>query len=247
MKPTSRLLYRLILLMPAWPTGGYPASAQNAAKMLSMPGVTVTGRGEVKIRPDKLDVIVGVSTGQKSSQAVVADNAAALQRLQNAVRKAGVVEKDIQTESSSVAPTYTRDTDPETPGLLSAPRILNYSMYSHVRVTVRNPARVGDILDAIKSAGSSEIESVQITEEAQKAAQNEALEKAVQDARRKADLLVKAAGVRLNGVIAITDDTGGHHPIFRTASDLAVPFAPNELVITAKVTITYGLTGILSK
>src|SRR5687767_10141527 len=59
--------------------------------------LTVTGQGEIKNKPDKADITIGVVTENKSSNVAARDNAEASQRVQNALKRLGIAEKDIQT------------------------------------------------------------------------------------------------------------------------------------------------------
>ena len=233
-----------------------PVLAQNAEKPLTVPHLVVTGKGEVKIRPDKMEVTIGVVTENVSSQAAAGSNAEASQRVQNAVRKAGVVDKDIQTVNYSITPRYNDVPLAATDRTARKPQIIGYRVYNQVRVTIRNMAKMGDVLDAATGAGSNSIEGIVMSVEDQKAAEGDALEKAVQDAQRKATRLVKAAGVRLNGILELTDNTG-YSPI-RMMSYAAAntggfgggggapisPIAPGEVTITANVTIIYGILNL---
>lgn len=223
------------------------ALAQNAEKPLTVPHLVVTGKGEVKIRPDKMEVTIGVVTENMSSQTAASSNAEASQRVQTAVRKAGVVEKDIQTVNYSITPIYNNVPLAATDRTARKPQIIGYRVYNQVRVIIRNIAKMSDVLDAATGAGSNTIEGIAMGVEDQRAAEGDALEKAVQDAQRKATRLVKAAGIKLNGIFELTDNTG-YSPIrimsFARADANAfggggTPISPGELTVTANVTIIY--------
>ncbi len=221
-----------------------PATAQNNDKSLSIPHITVSGQGEIKVRPDKMDVTIGVVTEDKASHAAAASNAQASQRVQEAIRKAGVADKDIRTVNYSVSPVY-GEFRPVV-GRQQPPKITGYRVYNQVRVTVRNLAKISDVLDAATAAGSNTIEGIVLGLEDQKAAEGEALEKAVQDARRKADHMVKAGGTAIRGILEMTDNTGYSPRMLsfsraEAGAPASTPIAAGELTVTASVTVTYGL------
>ena len=231
------MLPALVLVPSAW--------AQNNERVLNIPHITVSGQGQVKVRPDKMDVTIGVVTEDKSSQTAAAANAQASQSVQSAVRKAGVAEKDIQTVNYSVSPVYS---DPRTVAGArpQPPKITGYRVYNQVRITVRSLAKISDVLDAATAAGSNTIEGIVLGLEDQKAAEGEALEKAVQDARRKADHMVKAAGTALTGILEMSDNSGYSPRMLafgrsEAGPSASTPIAAGELTITANVTVTYGL------
>jgi len=113
---------------------------------------------------------------------------------------------------------------------------------------------MGDILDAAASAGSNTVENIGFGREDQNAAEDEAMTKAVAEARHRADTIAKAAGVRIVGVYDINTS-----PVFRpgpvmfaravgAADNAAVtPVAPGELTVSANVTIVYELSPELGK
>ncbi len=96
-----------IALLPAVLAGAQEAQPDNAPeRRTAQRRLTVTGQGEVRVRPDMAVITIGVVTGDKTSQAAARANAEAAQKVQNAVRAAGVAEKDIQTVNYSIDPVY---------------------------------------------------------------------------------------------------------------------------------------------
>lgn len=223
-----------------------PAQAQDDMdKSKALRRLTVSGQGEVKNRPDKADITIGVVTENKSSQEAARANAEASQRVQNAVKQKGVAEKDIQTVNYSVQPIYVYPT-PQNPNRKQ--EITGYRVYNQVRVTVRDLPKMGDILDAATGAGSNTIEGIALGLQDSQASEDAALEKAIQDAKRKADRMARAAGARIVGVYDINEGTNVR-PVpmmmrrgeFGAAADAATPIQPGELTITATVTIVYEI------
>ncbi len=232
----------------------HSAVAQDAPKNLTVPHLIVTGQGDVKVKPDKMEVTLGVVTEDKSSQVASRRNAVIAQQVQSAVRKAGVANKDVQTVNYSVTPVYS-ESIPATPGTKQQlPHITGYRVYNQVRVVVRDLAKMSDVLDGATAVGSNTIEGIALGLEDQKAAEGQALEKAVQDARRKADHMAKAAGASILNILELSDTTGYGGPIRpmmmarrMDAAEAATPIAPGELTITANVTIIYGISGLLKQ
>ena len=231
---------------------GRSALAQDAVKNPSVPHMTVTGQGDVKVKPDKMEVTIGVVMEDKSSQAAARASAEAAQRLQTAIKKAGVADKDVQTVNYTVTPVYS-DFLPAQPGVKQqSPHITGYRVYNQVRVIVRDLAKMSDVLDGATAAGSNTIEGIALGLEDQKAAEGQALELAVLDARRKADHLAKAAGTSILNILELSDNTGYRGPprpmMLSRRMDgggVATPISPGELTITAKVTILYGISQFL--
>jgi uncharacterized protein len=206
--------------------------------------LTVTGQGEVKAKPDKADITIGVVTENKSSQVAAKENAEASKRVHDTVKKLGIADKDIQTVNYSVQPlmVYPGQGEPR-----RKPEITGYRVYNQVRVTVRDLPKMGDILDAATQAGSNTIEGIALGLQDPTANEDMALEKAVREARRKADRMAMTAGTRILGVYEINEGTNVRPiPVMygragAAAEDAATPIQPGELTVTATVTIVYEI------
>lgn len=199
----------------------------------------VTGHGEMQSRPDRAEIVIGVVTENKSSGIAVKENATAAKRVYDAIRQRGVAEKDIQTVNYSIQPVMP---PAEPPG--RRPEITGYRVYNQVRVTVRELARVSDILDAVAGAGANMIEGISFGLQDATAAEEQALEKAIQDARRKADRIAAASGARIIGIYEINQEARSFPgPVmFRAAeADQGPPIAAGALTISARVTIVYEI------
>ncbi|HDY74373.1 MAG TPA: DUF541 domain-containing protein, partial [Euryarchaeota archaeon] len=69
-------------------------------------GIVVTGEGKMRVTPDQAVLTVGVVTTGGSSQEAVAENSAVMNQVVSALKRAGVDEKDIQTQSVNVWPEF---------------------------------------------------------------------------------------------------------------------------------------------
>lgn len=231
----------LLVLLPVL---SVQAQEENLDKSRGLRRLTVTGQGEVKNKPDKADITVGVVTENKSSQVAAKDNAQASQRIHTALKKLGIAEKDIQTVNYSVQPmmVYATPTEPQ-----RKPQITGYRVYNQVRITVRDLPKMGEILDAATGAGSNTIEGIAFGLQEPQASEDSALDKAIREARRKADRMAMAAGVRIVGIYEINE--GGNMRPFplmmgraADAAEANTPIASGELTISATVTIVYELS-----
>ena len=98
---------------------------------------------------------------------------------------------------------------------MAMPKIVGYQVQNEVRVTVREIGKSGALLDQVVSAGANQISGIQFDVADPQAAADEALRKAIADARRKAELMAAAAGVRIVRVLDISG--GGGFPMFARA------------------------------
>ncbi len=119
-----------------------PASAQAADP--STDSVTVNGVGTVKSVPDEANFSFGVETRANTAQAAIAANAAQMEKLIAALRKAGA--REIATQWVSVYPVVTDD----------GTTVDGYSASNSVSATI-GVARAGALIDAAAGAGANQI------------------------------------------------------------------------------------------
>lgn len=215
---------------------GRPETAGGASKPAG--GITVTGVGTVTSVPNEATFTVGVQSEGATAREALASNSDQMNRVIAALKATGVDESDIKTQDVSVSPSYRDEGE-----------IDGYSARNSVSVTIHNLSKAGAVLDAASNAGANEVYGPMLSRSNQDKLQEDALSDAVDDARRKAQTLAKAAGVRLGSVTAITEGfSGGPEPYYaedggaRLAMDKAAPIEPGTQDVQASVTVTFAIT-----
>lgn len=214
------------------------------------PAVTVEGtllavsaEGRVESAPDMATLSLGVLTEGQTAAAALADNSRRMNALTQALRGAGVAERDIQTSNVSVNPQYVYAEN-------QRPRITGYQANNTVSVRVRNLDRLGRIIDAAVEAGGNTVNGVSFSHQDPEAQLDAARREAAAAARRRAELYAQAFGLRVHRVVAISE-AGGYAPpmpmpVFaRMETDGAAapppPVAPGEISTSISVNVTYEL------
>ena len=225
----------------ALPLAG-PALAEPPVAQL-----TANGEASVGAVPDIAIVTIGVTTRALTARAALDGNSADLERVIAAVRAEGVADKDIGTSGFSVFPVYeqppvradgtTDDTNP--------PKIVGYQVTNEVRVTIRAIATSGGILDKVVGAGANQVNGIAFDLSDPDTPADAALAEAVEDARKKAEIMAKAAGVKLVRILSVSAGGSGPMPYRAEMSVLgkAVPVMPGERQVTANATVTWEIAG----
>jgi uncharacterized protein YggE len=203
--------------------------------------ITVTGTGTATVSPDTADVRLGVTVNRTTVKDARAVAASRMTQVIAALKKLGIADKDIQTTSISLQPTYdyTNNGNP--------PRITGYSFSNGVAVTVRNLDLVGDVIDDSLAAGATSLDGVGFRVADPAAAETQARTEAMTQARSSADTLAKASGVSISGVASISEvSTPVPGPVFygraalgAAAPDQATPVQPGTTDVTITVTVAY--------
>ena len=259
----------LALAMVAAMAPAFPAVAQTAPAVAPLgPNgaiLSLTAEGRSTRAPDLAMFTAGVVTQGRTASEALTENSRQMAAVAAALRRAGVAERDIQTSSLSLSPRYT---NPERDAMIraretrepyvppaepSAPRIVGYDARNHVQVRVRRVAEMGRIIDALAAAGANEINGPHFTMDEPRAALDEARSAAVAEARQRAELYARAAGMRVVRIVSITE-AGGYYPVqgiigsgMRTfdvasAPPPPPPVSPGELSLGVNVSVQFELT-----
>ncbi|HEY7827073.1 MAG TPA: SIMPL domain-containing protein [Candidatus Limnocylindrales bacterium] len=181
--------------------------------------ISVSGTGTVTLKPDVADLHLGVAVSRPSVKAAQADAAAAMTKVLAALKALGIDDKDIQTSNVSLQPTYDYQNGS------NPPRITGFQMSNSVTITVRDLAKVGDAIDNSLAAGATSVDGVTFRVSDQTAAEAQARQAAMTEARAKADTLASSAGIAIAGVASIVETSA---PIYNPMPFAAGAAAPTD-------------------
>jgi uncharacterized protein YggE len=201
-----------------------------------LPGITVTGTGTASAVPDVADWSFGVQSDADAAAAAMSSAAEATQKIIDALRGAGIEQRDLRTEHVSLYPRTTDD----------GRAVIGYTASSSVHATVRKLDKAGAIVDAAVRAGANEIYGPTLRVDDTRAQYQAAAEAALDDARSRAEALAAKAGLTLGAPVAIVDGGGGSPmPAYDRAlagAESAVPIEPGVNEITAALTVTFAIS-----
>jgi uncharacterized protein len=206
-------------------------------------GIVVTGEGSVAVAPNNALIRIGATVRNNTVTAALDTNSKAMTAIIAALQSAGVAASDIQTARFSIQPIYAQATSFSSPGAGAAPKLAGYSVSNHVTVTIRDTDKIGVLIDRAVSAGANDIGNISFAVSDTSKVLDPARAAAIADARRKAEIYAKAAGVRLGTVQWITEDTGGGSPMpmMARAAAAPVPIASGEDTLWVRVTVGFDI------
>jgi uncharacterized protein len=220
------------------------AAAQQATPVAvgEMPAtVYVNGQGVVTVAPDTASVIVGVNIIETTLRSAQDKATTQMTAVIDALKAAGIDEKDIQTVNYSVniLQNYDQNGNPAT--------IEGFQVSNQVNVTVRDLAQLGTILDTVVGQGANAIYGISFFVDDPSAAASRARELAVQDAKRKAEELAAAAGMEVGRILSISESYSPQPMPYAferseaADSASAVPIQAGSTAIQVDVQVTYEL------
>lgn len=202
---------------------------------------SVTGEGKVSVPPDLAIVTVGVQAQGATVKAVQDLLNKNINAVSDAVKKAGVDSKDVQTSGYNINPSYDYNGGSQ--------RITGYQASTNLTIKVRQIDNSNAVIDAATAAGANQVGGITFDVNDKTKAQNDARQLAVADAKSKAQNAAKIAGFSLGKIINYTEDFGNvirPVPMMATSDKAVSVSAPTQVEpgsndITVNVTLEYQI------
>ena len=202
--------------------------------------VVVTGEGSISVAPDVVQIRSGVSTRGKTVREAAETNSKTMAAILTALTESGIPQKDVRTAQLSIQPVYAA----QEPG--KEQKLVGYSVANHVSAKIKHVEKLGDVLDRLIAAGATEVWNVEFLISDPAKVLDQAREAAIADARRKAEVYARAAGVPLGRVVSIEEESGASSPmpmraLAQPAPGAHVPIAPGENTLRAVVSVAFEI------
>lgn len=202
---------------------------------------SVTGEGKSTVSPDIAVVNVGVQANGSAVKQVQDELNRKMNAVSEAIKRVGVKSEDIQTSNYSIYPQY----DYQSGGQ----RIMGYQASSNLTIKVRDIDRTNEVIDGATAAGANQVGGISFDVDDKTKAQNEAREKAVAEAKRKAQDAARIAGFRLGTIVNYQESFGDQpRPIPLIAKEgvgiggeVPTQIEPGSSEIVVTVTLSYQI------
>jgi hypothetical protein len=217
-----------------------PAPAQTASAEPAPPAViSVTGEATVSVAPDLAQIDAGVMSDAKTAREASEANNAAMGKVLLALKGANIAEKDFQTWRLQLQP----QTAPKSSG--PSP-IVGYRASNRVTIRLHDVSKLAAVIDTLVGAGANDIGGISFMVSNASKLLDEARERAVADARRKAEIYAKAAGVTLGVPLSISEEGApGPSPLFRAkmvgGMAASAPVAQGEETLAVSVSVSWAI------
>lgn len=216
---------------------------QPAATTPVARSITVVGEGKVSIEPDIARVSIGVETVKNTVQEASTENKTTVESVLTALRAQGIEDKDIQTSGFTI---YAERYGPEGP---LAEGDVRYRVSNNVMVVIRNLENVGTILDAAVEAGANNIYGVEFALDDNSAAESDARQKAIADAKAKAGDIAALSEVTLGQVLSVSEVIGSGGGFYagnfseqaRMMGGGGAPIQPGQLELVMQLQVVYAI------
>ncbi len=210
------------------------------------PMLSVSGRGEVTVEPDRAIVSFGAVVQTEEAAAAQEQVNETMSDTIDAITRLNIPRNKLTTTDLMLQPIY----EPARAAAGRTPKVTAYRASYTLTVVVDDIAKTGDVIDAGLSSGVNRFQDVQFTLKDDSAARNEALKQAVASARSKAAAIAEAMDVKLQYPLRISEG-GDYGPMPRptraggrammAAAEFDTPVQAGELTISASVSVDYAI------
>jgi uncharacterized protein len=226
----AALTLAIILLLAA------PARAQTPPDYPA--AISVTGEAQLSVPPDIAFVDAGVATDAKTAREASEANNTAMTKVFAALKAANIDARDVQTSRLSLQPQYA-------PNRAGPSPITGYRASNRVTVRIHEVSKVAGVIDTLVGAGANDIGNVAFEASQASKLLDDARTQAIADARRKAEIYAKAAGVALGAPLSISEG-GPPQPVFRSKivagmAAAPTPIAQGEETLSVSVSVTWAI------
>ena len=217
----------------------------SSAAALAETKITVNGTGEVRVSADTAIISLGVNARDKDvlkAQQQVNETIAAIRA---ALIEQGVKEENINTDFINIYPLYDYSNDQE--------QLAAYNASSTLAIKVTDMESVGALIDVCFAAGANTLNGISFSASDTEEAKTEAMKKAVADAKKKAEILAEASGLKITGIEIISEGgvysyqnnvgnvyaRGMDDVVEEAEADADTVVQSAKLIVSASVSITF--------
>lgn len=233
------LIVLVSVAVAAWALG----SSHNNGDTEKDTGITVADTAEVKGKPDTAYVTFGVATSNRIAALAAEQNAEKTDKVIKALVEAGISKSDIKTDDYSFYPQMDYDKDP--------PKVVGYRASNQVKVTTKDMAKVGKIIDTGIKSGATAVDGVKFDIRDKDGLRRKALSEAVKKSHKKAQAIAEAMGAELGRAKSASESvestayklSPGLNKMMAYDADGRADTAiiPEDVKVTAEVSIIYDI------
>jgi uncharacterized protein YggE len=216
-----------------------PQQSQEAAF------IEVSGTAAVSVPTDRAQVSFAMETRGESAAQASSTNAAAMDRVLTALRRAGLPGLELTTFGYSLQPQYA--TDPA-----RVRTIVAYVANNNVSATITDVDAVGRVIDIAIGAGANRVANISFSASDTEPARAQALAEAVRSARAEAQVIAQSLGYSLGAPLEIRGGAQRPEPrpmafaeAARAVQAVPTPIEAGDQTVYANVTIRFALGPVL--
>ena len=168
--------------------------------------VSVSGEGEVSVKPDRARLLLGVDQLSPEVKTAEAQVNKIVRAYLTEAKNLGAKDEQISTTGVSIQPEYIWDEKER------QQRLTGYRVRREIAVLITDLDKLGDFILRATKVGVNQVNPPQLESSKSKDIENQALVKAAEDARARARLLAETLGAKLGPVRSVSSQNAGPPP-----------------------------------
>jgi uncharacterized protein YggE len=204
--------------------------------------ISVNGVGVVAAASDVAVVRLGVESLEETARDAMRVSNERTQSILTALKKLGVVDKDLRTEALQLHPQYEHLRDKAG---RQTQNLVGYRASNVVSVRLSDIAKAGDAIDATIQAGANRIDSIAFEVSDPQSAVRAARDAAWADALQQAEQLTLLAGTKLGVVQRMSTHQQAPRPVqemsLARSMKTSVPLQGGQQLLSVQIDVTWEL------
>jgi len=206
--------------------------------------ISVTGQAQFDVDPDEAEVNIRVQTKEPTAKRAQEENARLMSTVKEALKNAGVKDDEMETINYNMWPQQkwnptTQESEDD-----------GYMVQHTLKVTTKDVTHVGAMVETAISAGANGLDSInfKLSDKKREDVNSEALAQASTNAKSKAESIAAGLGVRIKGIVAVSESNVGYdyypRPMYAMSEKAAGGMDYSENVVSpasVSVSATIGI------
>ena len=220
----------------------FSASMVQAQEVKTVPQISVSGEGKIKVTPDEAIITVAVENTGKEAAEVKKKNDEIVDKVLKLIKQRGIPTADYQTQRVNLYKNYDYNT-----------KKYNYVANQTISIHLKDLSKYDKLMMDLVDSGINSIQGVEFKSSKIKEYESQARKKAMVDAKQKAEDYVSVlAGQKVGKALVISDNSFTNYPrpvyaemkTMAMADGSAMPqetLAIGEIEIISNVSVSFVL------
>ncbi len=230
----------LVLGVTVFSVKSLPKNSEVAAESISLDHtITVSGSGTINVVPDIAKLNFGISVQKKTASEAMDTLSEKASNVIATLTNAGVKKEDIKTTSINLRPVYQWDKDSRKNVLIGYEASESFTVDSSIK-------KAGNLLTLAVNSGANKVYGISFDVSKKDALQNEAITKAMENAKKKAEASLKNTNYKITGIKTISIQSHNYYPVIyrdlagkSVENNVNVPVEGGSLTIKANVQVIF--------
>lgn len=241
-KIIATVLASMMLAMPVMSMAESAVITPTAEITEQASVISVQGSASITVEPDQAELSFGAEFIEEDAQTAQGKVNDAINAAVEALKKLGIDEKAIQTDSISIYRQYDYSGD--------TPVVTGFSASTQLRVSLSDISLAGAVIDAGINAGLNNVNDITFSSSKQAEYYDQVLAEAVKSARHKAEIMAAAEGGAISRLISANEGYSGsmysrtnsvQYSMVEDADYGSTNISAGEIEITANINATYEM------